>query len=553
MKIHGSVLKVYRDLHSWVGICAGLLLFICFVAGSLTMFEPEINRWSQPQLQRFAPVDVVQYDVLLPQLLAQEPAAAADLTISLSSDAPAPFVWQQTPSRGFTLHNPQCFAGPDAGKLLQIRCEATSQLGQLIDLLHRTAGIPGLAGHHYVGEIVMGVAALLYFIALVSGLILLLPNLIRDFFTLRRDSAKKFWLDSHNLLGITSLPFHIMISLTVVVFAFHDPIYDQLEQWVAPSAPGSTVAAAVKPPRDSVDLATLLPVSKLVQTAQQHANGASVTELRLMLSGPRKTVRAALDAPKHYSRGARTGYLLLDPFSGKVQNAAMVPGAQPGYAAIVDLLFASHFGSYGGYGVKWLYFLLGISGALLFYSGNLLWLESRRSKQVQVRGYSAEGQPVRQPAKVVWLAALTTGISNGCLLGLAAVFLATKWLPALVNEVNSALLTLYYLTFGIVLGWTLLQGAAKTAVPQLKLCALLLFAVPLSSMLGPFLPGSGVWPTREIAEAMLDLTALLLSFLLFSGATLLQRRFRNAASDSIWYQGKRSLPDNNLPERNPDC
>lgn len=61
-------------------------------------------------------------------------------------------------------------------------------------------------------------------------------------------------------------------------------------------------------------------------------------------------------------------------------------------------------------------------------------------KQVQVRGYSADDQPVRQPAKVVWLAALTTGTSNGCLLGLAVVFLATKWLPALVNEVNSAFL-----------------------------------------------------------------------------------------------------------------
>lgn len=78
-----------------------------------------------------------------------------------------------------------------------------------------------------------------------------------------------------------------------------------------------------------------------------------------MLSGPRQTVRAALDAPAHYTRGARSGYLLLDPYTGRVQNAAMVPGAQPGYGAVVDLLFATHFGSYGGNGLKWLYFLLG--------------------------------------------------------------------------------------------------------------------------------------------------------------------------------------------------
>lgn len=552
MKIHGSVLKVYRDLHSWVGICAGLLLFICFIAGSLTMFEPEINRWAQPALQQFAPVDVAQYDELLPQLLSKQPAAAADLKISLSSDAVAPFVWQQTASRGFALHNPQCFAGLDAVNLLQVRCEATSQLGELIDLLHRTAGIPGFAGHHYVGEIIMGVAALLYFVALVSGVILLLPNLIRDFFTLRRDSGKKFWLDSHNLLGITSLPFHIMISLTVVVFAFHDPIYDHLEQWVAPTATKSA-AAVKKPQRNPMDLPTLLPMSQLVQTAEQHANGAKVTELRLMLSGPRQTVRAALESQEHYSRGARSGYLLLDPFTGKVQNAAMVPGAQPGYAGMIDLLFASHFGSYGGYGVKWLYFLLGISGAVLFYSGNLLWLESRRRKQGPVHSHSTEGQLCRQPPKVVWLAALTTGTSNGCLLGLAVVLLASKWLPALVHEVNSAVLWLYYLTFCAVLIWTLLKSAAKTAVSQLKLCALVLFGVPVSSVLGPLLSGSGVWPARNIAEAMLELTALLISFMMFSGAALLQRKFRNAASDSIWYQGDSSVSAINQMEKHPDC
>src|SRR3546814_5880025 len=34
------------------------------------------------------------------------------------------------------------------------------------------------------------------------------------------------WLDLHNVLGLFSLPFHIIMALTSVVFAFHDQFYD---------------------------------------------------------------------------------------------------------------------------------------------------------------------------------------------------------------------------------------------------------------------------------------------------------------------------------------
>lgn len=99
----------------------------------------------------------------------------------------------------------------------------------MIDELHRTGGIPGDMGHEQLGAYFMGVAGILYFLALVSGVIFLLPTLVKTLFALRRKKGpNRFWLDSHNLLGITALPFHIIISLTVVVFVFHDQIVRRL-------------------------------------------------------------------------------------------------------------------------------------------------------------------------------------------------------------------------------------------------------------------------------------------------------------------------------------
>lgn len=124
-------------------------------------------------------------------------------------------------------------------KLVEVRLDPQGQLtvtesyenkfGDLIDYLHRSAGIGGEIGHDQAGVYVLGIAAVLYFLALVSGIVVLLPTLVKSFFALRRDKGpSRFWLDSHNLVGVASLPFHFIIAWTVVSFAFHDQIYGGL-------------------------------------------------------------------------------------------------------------------------------------------------------------------------------------------------------------------------------------------------------------------------------------------------------------------------------------
>ena len=42
--IRTDIVKMYKDIHTWVGIVSGLCLFIAFYAGALTMFEGPIQR-----------------------------------------------------------------------------------------------------------------------------------------------------------------------------------------------------------------------------------------------------------------------------------------------------------------------------------------------------------------------------------------------------------------------------------------------------------------------------------------------------------------------------
>ena len=48
MKVRSDILRTYQGVHTWTGIIAGLVLFIGFYAGSLTMFKHEIQQWAAP-------------------------------------------------------------------------------------------------------------------------------------------------------------------------------------------------------------------------------------------------------------------------------------------------------------------------------------------------------------------------------------------------------------------------------------------------------------------------------------------------------------------------
>src|SRR5690606_10211094 len=107
---------------------------------------------------------------------------------------------------------------------LQLRQEFPSMLAELVDILHRTAGVPGDMD---IGMGFMGVVSMLYAVALVSGVIVLLPTLVKDFFAVRLGrNLKRMWLDAHNVVGIVSLPFHLIMALSGVVFGLHDLFYD---------------------------------------------------------------------------------------------------------------------------------------------------------------------------------------------------------------------------------------------------------------------------------------------------------------------------------------
>lgn len=531
MKIRSDVLRLYQSLHTWVGICAGLFLFIGFFAGAMTMFKQPLDRWSSAPTHTLRPLPVVKLDQLLKDVLSQQAAARKEFTLHLAprENIAAPVTWNVSmEGREIDLSAKRWLASLDEHDRLQMREELPSLLTQLIDMLHRTGGIPGTLGDEYLGIYVMGIAGVLYFLALSSGLILLLPTLVKDFFALRLGkNRKRFWLDAHNIIGITSLPFHLLISVTVIVFAFHDVFYGSLSRVVY-----GDQSMFGKPPALAAsvhDVSLVLPVSQLIQTIAHEAPDFEIQELLYMgLESERPILRAALYNPRYLVQGPQTAYLMLDPYTGKVVNDSMLPGKGNIWSALVTPLFSLHFGSYGGDLIRGVYFVFGISGAFLFYSGNLLWLEKRR------KNLSRDQAVPEQSLSTKLMAAASVGVCLGAVAGVGLSLVAGKWLYAVVGNINKAYLLVYYSVFVLSIVWAFYRGAGRASVELLRLCAGIALMIPLTSLLVMLIPALGLWVNGRDATLSVDLFALFASGLFVYAARLTQTRVQNGARDSVW-------------------
>ncbi|CAN7333225.1 PepSY-associated TM helix domain-containing protein [Phenylobacterium sp. LjRoot225] len=520
-----DVVKTYLDIHTWVGIFSGLALFIAFYAGAVTMFESPLQRWAQPPSTLPAPVALDEAPRLAAAVIARHPEAGKDYAIHVATgpDTPARMSW--------TVHAPgaereegvdYAAALTPSGELVVAQATATP-VAEFVDVLHRQVGLPF---DHEVAMPIMGVVALLYGVALVSGVIILLPSLVKDLFLLRfGKNFKRMWLDVHNALGILSLPFHIIMALSAVVFAFHDQFYDtqnlvlydrKIEQiWKRgePPTPAPAPGAAILPPAELMKRVQAEAPSFRIQTIGYRTNAEGVTVARV----------EGFD-PHFIMRGSTFGYAVVDPYSGAMLETAYMPGLASGWNAVVTSFFALHFGSFGGDAVRWGYFALGLAGAFLFYSGNLLWIEARRKRMNRKAGEVPQSRSTRV------LGALTTGISLGSIAGISLTIAAAKWLPGRVADLQAAHSLIYYAAFLAAVGWAFWRGAARSGPELLFACAAATALIPLSSLLGV----AGLTWNHGGAARLVDVVALVGVPAFIAMARLSRRRGLEGPRDSVW-------------------
>lgn len=442
--------KALLGLHAWGGMLFGWLLVPVFLAGSLAVFEPEIDHWLQPE--RSAPAF-------------SRTAAVALAEAHLRRTAPEAAVWRirlptpREPTLGVAwgsdprqLHEATLDAA--SGRALR---ERATQGGHFFTEFHAEL----LAGS--AGKWIVGAAGVVMLAALVSG-ILAHHRLLRDFFVFRPwANRRRAWLDAHNLAGVATLPFLLMISWTGVVI-LAETFMPAATVMLYDGKPRANRAEVVKSfvRKPAGERAAMLPLDAHLAAAEAILGAGTVSNLLVRHPDDRNGLVQAL---RHVDDrlSAVADHVTLDAATGDVfgRQTEWNPMAYA-YRAQVGL----HVVHYGGPALRWLYFASGLLGAAMMAAGIVLFNRKRRQRVGATRGQR-------------WLdAAGVAAVAGGALACLAFLY-AGRLLPAALDARPDWALAAFLGAWGGS-GLHALRRAADDAWRrQLLLAAVLALLLPL--------------------------------------------------------------------------
>jgi len=235
------------------------------------------------------------------------------------------------------------------------------------------------------GKLFLGVMGSLLLASIVSGVVLYAPFMRKlAFGEVRQYRSRRIrWLDLHNLLGIVTLAWLLVVGATGVLNTWAELLQ---QRWQS-----TELAALLGPYRDQpvIPDAERAPAQRALEAALRQVPGTHVT----FIAFPGTT----FSSPRHltfYLRGNEplTSRLpqpvLVDAGSAKVTAAARLPW----YLIALQVSRPLHFGDYGGMPMKIVWAALDIISIIVLGSGLYLWLARGATRPLEAEaGVIPEG------------------------------------------------------------------------------------------------------------------------------------------------------------------
>ncbi len=381
--LNPAAIKSWYLVHKWTSlVCTAFLLMLC-ITGLPLIFYHEIDHAlgysveppPMPDSARRASVD---------DMVADAQARAPDDALQFFiADPDEPDLWFIRLGETADAPEASAFYTYDArtGEFLHEYPLNQGVMNFLLRLhIDMFAGLPG--------TLFLGFMGLLLAVSLVSGAVVYGPFMRRlPFGAVRRDrSARLKWLDLHNLLGIVTLVWLLVVGVTGVINTLSIPI---LGQWQATELAQMTAPYRDKPPMTQ-------PAS--TQRALAAARAAEPQMQLSFMAFPGNDFAS----PHHFvafMQGTTpwTSKLLKPVLIDARSGAVVAKRELPWYVSVLLVSQPLHFGDYGGMPLKIIWALLDVIAIVVLGSGLYLWL-ARGRKPVEQRIAELERAAAMGPA-----------------------------------------------------------------------------------------------------------------------------------------------------------
>lgn len=220
------------------------------------------------------------------------------------------------------------------------------------------------------GKLLLAFMGLLFMVAIVSGTVLYAPFMRKlEFGQVRvNKSTRTRWLDLHNLIGVVTLTWALVVGVTGVISACADLL---IASWR-----NDALATMIAPYKDAPPLTQRAPATRLLEIAESAAPGMQADFIAF--PGTRFSSEhhyaVFLKGNTHLTAHLATP-VLIDAQS--LQVTAVVE--RPWYMDALGMSQPLHFGDYGGMPMKVLWAVLDVLTIIVLGSGVYLWWVRRRT------------------------------------------------------------------------------------------------------------------------------------------------------------------------------
>lgn len=509
-------------LHTWGGLVASWVLFTIFLTGTIGVFDEDITHWMNPEaaaMSDFDPASMTEQ---------QRVDAIKKGQSYLEVNAPDSHTW----AIGMPTET-------ESGIRLFWRDEQNEFQETLLNL---ETGEPMSAaenretegGHHFVhmhyefhagmaGIWLVGFFTMIMLVALISGIIIH-KRIFKDFFTFRQKKGQRSWLDGHNASAVLTLPFQLMIAYTglVIFLSIYMPA-GVLANYSNPQQFFSELLDEPMPRPETGVHADVVDLSVLFQRAEVML-GKPARFMRVEHPGDSSAVTKVFgwfDEKDYYGQLLRdeAGSVQFDATNGDVMNVIPPGEYDKGTPmAAQTVMRIMHFANFGGYSVRWLYFVMGMAGALMMATGAILFLVKRRQKSLNEFG--SQTARVYRVIEVLNIAAIS-GLAVACI----SYFWLNRWIPLDITDRATWEIKGFFYVWLAMLFHSACRPATKAWIEQWSIFTLLALLLPVMNLVttGHWL--ASYWQAGDWVSVGFELTVLVFG-LMSLGLVLFLRRKR---------------------------
>ena len=365
-----TTIRRWSQVHTWTSLICTLFLLMLALTGLPLIFHHELEHLlgEAPELREM-PADA-------PHLSLQQLVEAAERHrpgevvqyFGFEDDEPNGVVAITAATAGTEPNSSHTFMlDARSGEAVEMPA-ANGGILMVILRLHvdMFAGLPG--------KLLLAFMGVLFVVAIISGVVLYAPFMRRlKFAEVRHEkSTRTRWLDLHNLIGIVTLTWALVVGVTGVISACADLL---ISAWRT-----EALAAMVAPYRDAPPLTERAPVNQVLTIAAQATPGMQPDFIAF--PGTR------FSSEHHYSVFMKgnthlTAHLWTPVLIDARSLDVTAIGQRPWYMDALSMSQPLHFGDYGGMPMKVLWAVLDVLTIIVLGSGLYLWWVRRRTPATQ--------------------------------------------------------------------------------------------------------------------------------------------------------------------------